>query len=83
MAKDDDDYQAIVEKVISNGRHGPYAVARSKGLLITFSLDKSVWQEDDWPDPGSCVILTKIRKKRAGWRASSGRFVKPSDEQQS
>jgi len=81
---DKDEYQVVIQKIIKNGRHGPYAVARYQGLgSITFSLDSSVWQEDDWPDPGMCVILTKIRKKRAGWCAKSGRFVKPSDESNS
>ena len=75
-------YQAIVEKIIRNGRHGPYAVAHSKELdSITFSLDRLVWQEDDWPEPGMYVMLTQVRRKRAGWRANRGRFVIPSDEQ--
>ncbi len=75
-------YRAIVEKVISRGPHGPYAIARSDALegSVTFSLDSKVWQEKSWPDAGTCVILTEIRKKRAGWRAESARFVKPSDE---
>ncbi len=74
--------QAIVEKIIPGGRHGAYAVARSKELgAVTFSLDRKVWQEDDWPEPGTYVMLSQVRKKRAGWRAQVGRFVKPSDEQ--
>ena len=77
-------YQAVVEKVIPGGQHGPYAVGRSEELgSVTFSLDGKVWQEEDWPEPGMYVVLTKIRKKRAGWRANRGRFVKPADEQPS
>lgn len=81
------DYRAIVEKVIRSGPHGPYAVARSEQLgresgSVTFSLDPTVWHEDDWPEPGTHVVLSDIRKKRAGWRAASGRYLKPSDEQQ-
>ncbi len=76
-------YPAVVEKVIREGSHGPYAVANSEELgYLTFSLSSSVWQEEDWPEPGTLVILEKITKKRAGWRAHRGRFYKPSDEQQ-
>ncbi len=77
-------YQAIVEKIISDGRHGPYAVARSEKLSgsVTFSLDPKVWQGDDWPVPGTCVMLLQVRKKRAGWFANQARFVEPEDEQQ-
>ncbi|MDD2913592.1 MAG: hypothetical protein PHS29_03085 [Candidatus Pacebacteria bacterium] len=74
------EYQAIVEKIVINGHHGPYAVARSEDLgLVTFSLDEKVWQEKDFPEPGILVILSDIRKKRAGWRAYSGRFFQPYD----
>ena len=76
-------YQAVVDKIIPDGVHGPYAVARCKELgVVTLSLDPKIWQEDDWPEPGSCVVLSKIRKKRLGWRAEVGRFVTPSDDQQ-
>ena len=75
-------YQAIVEKIISGGRHGPYAVARSDKLgSITFSLNDNVWREEDWPEPGTYVMLSQVRKKRAGWRAQHGRFIEPADEQ--
>jgi hypothetical protein len=76
----DKGYQAVVEKIISDGRHGPYVVARSEELAsITFSLDSKVWQEQSWPEPGTFVMLYQVIKKRAGWRAQYGRFVKPSD----
>lgn len=74
-------YTAVVQNVVPRGRHGPYAVAKSDEVgLITFSLDSPVWEEEDWPDPGSYVVLTRVRKKRAGWRAQRGRFLDPSDE---
>lgn len=77
------DYQVVVEKIIPDGKHGPYAVARSQELeSVTFSLDSKVWHEKDWPEPGMYVVLSQIRKKRAGWRATHGRFIEPSDEQQ-
>lgn len=79
----DRSYQAVVQTIVSGGKHGPYAVARSEELgLITFSLDSKVWQESDWPEPGTCVVLSQVRKKRAGWRAQHGRFFEPADEQQ-
>lgn len=75
-------YQAVVQKVIVNGKHGPYAVAECEetGRIITFSLDKESWKEDEWPGRGMFVMLSKLRKKRAGWRAHVGRFVTPSDD---
>lgn len=76
-------YQAIVEKVYGDGPHGPYAVARSSELgSITFALNQDVWPEEDWPEPGMIVMLSRVRKKRAGWRAKHGRFIEPSDEKQ-
>lgn len=78
----DQEYQAVVDKIIVDGKHGPYVVARSEVVgTITFALDSSVWQENDLPEPGMCVMLSQLRKKRAGWRAQQGRFVEPSDEQ--
>jgi len=75
-------YHAIVQKVVS-GKHGPYAVARSEELgFITFSLDAKVWREGDLPEPGTCVVLSEVRKKRAGWRAMSARFFEPADEEE-
>jgi len=76
-------YQAIVEKVYRSGPHGPYAVAKNDALgSITFSLGKKVWEETIEPEPGTYVLLSQITKKRAGWRAGSGRFVRPSDTKQ-
>lgn len=78
----DRSYQAVVQTIVPGGKHGPYAVARSEELgLITFSLDSKIWQESDWPESGTCVVLSQVRKKRAGWRAQHGRFFEPADEQ--
>ena len=80
---DDKCYIAVVEKTIRDGKHGPYAVASSDDIgTITFSLEPPVWEEKDWPEGGTMVVLSEIRKKRAGWRANRGRFLQPSDEQQ-
>ena len=79
-----DPIQAIVQKVIADGRHGPYAVALSDDGVrrnITFSLKSDVWQESSLPEQGSYVMLSLLQKKRAGWRAMSGRFLIPTDEQ--
>ncbi len=81
--KDNESCEAIVEKVIRKGPHGPYAVASNEELgSITFSLDSIVWKEGVLPDPGTYVLLSQITKKRAGWRAGNGRFVRPSDAKQ-
>jgi len=81
--KDDAEYKAIVQKVITEGPHGSYAVATSEELegSVTFSLEQTVWHEEEYPEAGMYVLLGKLRQKRAGWRAKTGRFWKPSDEQ--
>lgn len=80
----DDTVTAVVQKVILNGKHGPYAIATSEFVVesITFSLEPEVWTEKRVPSRGVVVVLSELVKKRAGWRAMRGRFLKPSDEQQ-
>jgi hypothetical protein len=77
-----EEIKAVVQKAVSEGNHGPFAVATSENIdgSITFALKPTVWQEDEWPEPGMIVILGKLRKKRAGWRAMKARFLRPSDE---
>lgn len=82
MMVDKKEYRAIVEKVIPDGKHGPYAVVYSKELgSVTFSLGNDVWDGEECPEPGTYVMLSKLRKKRAGWRAQHARFEEPGDEQ--
>jgi len=79
---DTETYRSIVQKVFLDGQHGPYAKATSEALgTITFSLKPSVWEEKRFPEEGTYVVLSGLIKKRAGWRADSGRFLRPSDEQ--
>lgn len=75
--------KAVVQKVIGEGKHGAFVVATSETIngSITFSLEPTVWQDDEWPEEGAVVYLTKLRKKRAGWRAKQGRHWLLSDEQ--
>jgi len=75
--------RAIVQK-IANGHRGRYAVATSENILgsITFSLAYPCWQEIDDPEPGTIVILSSLRKKRAGWRASRARHMQPFNEEE-
>jgi len=75
-----DTVRGVIQKVDS-GKHGPYAIATVQGLgSVTFSLEKSVWDEEDAPEPGEIVVLSKLREKRAGWRAMQARYAKPSDK---
>lgn len=75
-----EEYRGIVEKIVV-GKHGLYAVVSSKELgSVTMSLAKSVWMEEQQPEPGTYIVFTQVTKKRAGWRAQHGRFLKPSDE---
>jgi len=77
-----EEYRGIIDRVIRGGQHGPYAVAKTKELgFVTFALAEPVWAEAQWPEPGTYVVLSGLTKKRAGWRASHGRFLRPSDEQ--
>lgn len=70
-------YPAVVEKIISDGKHGPYAVARSNEIgPITFSLDSKVWQENKLPKLGMWIVLSKVRKKPAGWRAYNASCIR-------
>ncbi len=78
---DRDVVRGVVQKVDTGGKHGPYAIAKVEGLgSVTFSLEKRVWDEEDRPEAGEIVILSKLREKRAGWRAMQARYVKPSDD---
>lgn len=82
MMAEEQSYKAVVQKVISSGPHGPYAVAKSDEFgSVTFSLKPPVWREKFWPERGTVVVLSDVRRKRAGWRAELGRFMRPSDEQ--
>ena len=78
---DNKSYTAIVQKTFADGRHGPFAKASSEIGTITFSQEPPVWTEDRKSEEGDTVVLSDVRKKRAGWRAESGRFFRPSDEQ--
>ena len=55
-----DEYiEAIVQKVFEQGPHGPYAIAKADGFegSITFSLEPTVWQENEFPKPGDSKLL--------------------------
>ncbi len=72
--------QAIVQKIVIDGMHGPYAVTSNDELgSITFALTGDVWSEDDNPELGEIVCLSKLRKKRAGWRSIEARRLRPSE----
>lgn len=73
----------VVQSIVSWGRHGPYAAATVGGVpgSVTFSLEPSVWQEEDWPQEGTIVLLSDFRRKQAGWRAQNVRFLRPLDSQ--
>ena len=77
------EYPATVEKIVRDGKHGPYAVAYSPEMgSVTFALDCKVVAEDDWPERGTRVMLSEVRQKKAGWRAQEWRYTQPSDTKQ-
>ncbi|HEY4476778.1 MAG TPA: hypothetical protein VJB69_02280 [Candidatus Paceibacterota bacterium] len=80
MSREQKSYQAIINKIVDDGKHGPYAVAFVEEIgMVTFSLKSRTWEEGATPDPGSYVVLSGIRRKRAGWRAEGARYLVPSD----
>lgn len=81
----EDQYRAVVQRVVRGGQHGPYAVCTSEELegSVTVSLESPVWEDEVLPERGMYVVLSQIRRKRAGWRAFKGRLVNPSDEKTS
>jgi hypothetical protein len=78
-------FNAVVQKVCTDGAHGPYAVTLLEPPVpeiqgsVTFDL--AVWQEKDYPTPGEVVVLSDLKQKRAGWRAEAARY-KTTDDQQ-
>ena len=81
MPKLEKQYRGVVQKVFPHGSHGPYAKARVENLgTVTFSLTSPVWEEETFPEEGVWVIMTRLRRKRAGWRAEECRFLRPEDE---
>jgi hypothetical protein len=75
------EYAAVVDKIVPDGKHGPYAVAKNDTIgYLTFSLIPRVWQEKELPELGTIVVLGNIQKKRSGWRALQGRFYRPADQ---
>ncbi len=74
--------KAIIQSVVPDGKHGAYAVATSENIdgSITFLLKPPIWNEEV-PEPGEVVLLEKVRKKQAGWKAKEARYLRPSDEQ--
>ncbi len=75
--------KAIVQRIVPEGKHGPFFVTTSDQVdgSVTCSLDSTAWLEEEWPEVGEFVYLSRLRQKRAGWRAKEGRFWKLSDEQ--
>ncbi len=81
---DKESYQAVVQKVVHEGKHGPYVVTKCEAVetgTVTFSYDEETWHEKKEPKPGNVVLISGVIKKRAGWRATSARFLEPADEQ--
>lgn len=72
----------IVRRVVRDEGHEPYVVTTSKSVQdgsITFSLAPEVWSEDRDPEPSAEVVMSKLEKRRNGWRALSARFRNPTD----
>lgn len=74
--------RAVAQKIV-HGRYGRYVVAISDEILgsITFFLTYPYWKEVEDPEAGTILVLSKLRKKRAGWRSLDARYLKPSDEE--
>ena len=81
-------YQGVVQKIIPDGKHGPYVVITVKEFVsdenprgnVTSSLTQPVWQEKRFPKPGECVLVDDVTEKTNGLRAGSVRFLRPEDK---
>ncbi len=73
--------RAIVKEIVYRGKWGLYAVAISNDVegSIVFSPRKPYWNEEALPQLGMVVILSDLHKRRFGWRATRGRFMRPTD----
>lgn len=75
---------AIVQTIVLDGEHGPYAVATSSsmpGEWITFSLNSPVFEGEilnPKTDLGTRVVLSDLRRKKQ-WRANKARIMSPED----
>lgn len=74
----------ILNKVVEEGQHGPYAVVTPKpeyqdkvSGTVTFSM--AVWKESENPEGGVWVVLGDLQRKEAGWRAGRARLYRPED----
>ena len=77
--------RAIVQGVYDSGQ-GRYVVTKPETDerlgSVTFSLEtgERVWTEECEPSNGEVVLLEDLVETRAGWRAKSARYARPSDE---
>lgn len=80
-ARDGPSRVGVVQSIVPEGKHGPYAAATVDGLegSVTFSLNKDVWREESHPTCGTHVVLSGIHWKNNGWRAAEARFFRPED----
>jgi hypothetical protein len=76
--------KAVIHRVYAGGPHGDYALALPKDSgpidKLTFSLNPSVWKENNRPQEGEIVRLSQLVEKRAGWQAKEARFWSVEDE---
>ena len=73
----------VVVQDVRDGEHGLYAIVNAPAKLriegsITFSISKSVWNQDRSPEKGEKVIIGDITEKPAGYRANRARPKKPA-----
>lgn len=80
----DESIRALVVGLVREGKYGPYFVSLSEQIgpesSVTCSLDPTVWVEAAWPQVNQVVVLSKLVRMQAGWRAMHGRNLRPSDE---
>jgi hypothetical protein len=69
----------IVDRIVPDGPHGPYAVTKTDdpriGGFITFGMgnEENAWTEKIWPSEGDAIHLSNLKKRRGGWRAEKAR----------
>jgi len=74
--------RAVVQNIVTSGRHGPYAVTRTErnDRFVTFALKKPVWDEEHFPEPGTVVLLEGVYERRLGFRAQRATLSRLPEE---
>lgn len=84
-------YRTIIDKVLEEGKRGPFIICWCKDLGVSVAVLREKWKDEKEPEFGDVVALrglyAHMRKRngtgpRMGWRAESARLWRPEDEKE-